>query len=156
MTSMSSRKLQGWEKIMKREKLSNRKTEKKNLHITDPFHKPKPRWWFQRWPRWPGAVLQSSRRTWSQSSCLNAEWRAAQARIPKHSWILENITTNNRTQIFTRKSKFLAYVIMMFRRREESSTRQDGSVASQQAEVVHERCENSLHGPEHGAQAQVE
>lgn len=29
-------------------------------------------------------------------------------------------------------------------------------MASQQAEIVHERCENSLHGPEHGAQAQVE
>lgn len=29
-------------------------------------------------------------------------------------------------------------------------------VASQQAEVVHERCEDSLHGPKHGAEAQVE
>lgn len=38
----------------------------------------------------------------------------------------------------------------------ECFTREDGSVASQQAEIVHERCENSLHGPEHGAQAQVE
>lgn len=29
-------------------------------------------------------------------------------------------------------------------------------MAPQQAEVVHERCENPLHGPEHGAEAQVE
>lgn len=29
-------------------------------------------------------------------------------------------------------------------------------MASQQAEVVHEGCENPLHGPEHGAEAQVE
>lgn len=29
-------------------------------------------------------------------------------------------------------------------------------MAPQQAEVVHKGCENSLHGPEHGAQAQVE
>lgn len=35
-------------------------------------------------------------------------------------------------------------------------TCEEGSVASQESEIVHEGCEDPLHGPEHGAEAQVE
>lgn len=42
------------------------------------------------------------------------------------------------------------------RTRVECITGEQGPVAAQEAEIVHERCEDSLHGPKHGAEAQVE
>lgn len=40
--------------------------------------------------------------------------------------------------------------------KESPVTSEESPVATQDAEIIHERSEDSLHGPEHGAEPQVE